>query len=234
MGNLLLNYLEKRDAAREALKNASNLGGPVITISREAGCNAVELADLIATRFNTKNPKSKWKVISKEIYQETAEELQMDPKEVFKVLHKSEKYAFDKVLKAFSDKHYVSEAKIEKTIKEVILHNAMDGHCIMVGRAVNIIAKDIKRALHIRLVAPLEYRVSSIMQSNHLNEEEATEYIDRIDKERKAHRKTLLKDNPQNKLYNIAFDRSVFTDEEIVDIIEFSAIKKGLFNRNSD
>ncbi|HRA60068.1 MAG TPA: cytidylate kinase-like family protein [Bacteroidia bacterium] len=234
MGNLLLNYLEKRDAAREALKNESNLGGPLITISREAGCNAVELADLIATRFNTKNPKSKWKVISKEIYQETAEELQMDPKEVFKVLHKSEKYAFDKVLKAFSDKHYVSEAKIEKTIKEVILHNAMDGHCIMVGRAVNIIAKDIKKALHIRLVAPLEYRVSSIMQSNHLSEEEATEYIDRIDKERKAYRKTLLKDNPNYKLYNITFDRSVFTDEEIVDILEFSAIKKGLFNRNPD
>ena len=32
MGNLLMNYLEKRDAAREALKNASNLGSPLIII----------------------------------------------------------------------------------------------------------------------------------------------------------------------------------------------------------
>jgi cytidylate kinase len=153
----------------------------------------------------------------------------MDPKEVFKILHKSEKFAFDKVLKAFSDKHYVSEIKIEKTIKEVILHNAMEGHCIMVGRAVHIIAKEVNKALHIRLVAPLQYRIESIMKNNHLNEEEAAEYIDRVDKERKAYRKALLKNNPQNKLFNLTFDKSVFTDEEIVDIIEFTATKKGLF-----
>jgi cytidylate kinase len=229
MGNLLLNYLEKRDADRDALKNISDLGGPLITISREVGCNAVDLAEKIAARLNSSHPKIKWKVISKEIYQETAEELQMDPKEVFKILHKSEKFAFDKVLKAFSDKHYVSEIKIEKTIKEVILHNAMEGHCIMVGRAVHIIAKDVNKALHIRLVAPLQYRIESIMKNNHLNEEEAAEYIDRVDKERKAYRKALLKNNPQNKLFNLTFDKSVFTDEEIVDIIEFTATKKGLF-----
>ncbi len=228
MGNLLLNYLKERDAAREALKSISNLGGTLITISREAGCDAVGLAELIAARFNSKQPKTKWKVISKEIYQETAEELQMDPKEVFKILHKSEKFAFEKVLKAFGDKHYVSETKIEKTIKEVILHNAIDGHCIMVGRAVHIIAKEIKKALNIRLVAPLHYRVSLIMENNHLNKEEAIEYIRKVDMERKAYRKVLLKDNPQFKLFNITFDRSAFTDEEIVDIIEFSAMKKGL------
>ncbi len=230
MSNLLLNYLKERDAARDALENKSNLGGPLITISREAGCDAVGLAEQIATRLNSRQNKTKWKVISKEIYQETAEELQMDTKEVFNVLHKSEKFAFEKVLKAFSDKHYVSDVKIEKTIREVILHNAFDGHCIMVGRAVNIIAKDIKKALHLRLVAPPDYRVISIMENNHLNKEEAIEYLQKVDEERKAHIKTLLKDNPQCKLFNLTFDRSVFTNDEMVDIIEFSALKKGLLS----
>ena len=230
MSNLLLNYLKERDEAREALENASSMGGPLITISREVGCDAAGLAEKIEARFNSSQPKIKWKVISKEIYQETAEELQMDPKEVFKVLHKSEKFAFDKVLKAFSDKHYVSEAKIEKTIKEVILHNAVDGHCIMVGRAVHIIARDIKKALHLRLVAPLEYRINLIMKNNNLNKEDAVEYIKKVDQERKVYRKTLLKDKPQYKLYNLTFDRSVFTDEEMVDIIEFSAIRKGIIH----
>ena len=202
--------------------------GPLITISREVGCDAVKLGEQIAKRFNSKYPKTKWKVVSKEIYQETAEELQMDPKEVFKILHKSEKFAFEKVLKSFSNKHYVSEAKIEKTIKEVIQHTAADGHCIMVGRAVLIIAKDTKKALHIPLVAPLDYRIKSIMENNKLNKEDAIEYIKKVDKERKAYRKTLLKDNPQFKYFNIAFDRSVLTDEEIIDNIEFSSIKKGL------
>lgn len=35
MGNLLLNYLHKRDSAREALRNIANLGGPLINISRD-------------------------------------------------------------------------------------------------------------------------------------------------------------------------------------------------------
>lgn len=100
----------------------------------------------------------------------------------------------------------------------------------MVGRAVHIIAKDIKKALHIRLVAPLDYRIDSIMQNNQLNKEDAIAYIHRVDKERKAYRKVLVKDDdPQNKLFDLTLNRASYTDEEIVDIIQFVAMKKNIF-----
>ena len=135
------------------------------------------------------------------------------------------------MLKAFSNKKYVSERKIGKTIKGVILNIATDGYSIMVGRAVHIIAKDIKKALHVRLVAPLEYRVNSIMKYNNLNREEALEYIEKTDKERKAYRKALLKDDPKNNLFDITLNRSVFTDEELVEIILYAAMKKNIFQK---
>lgn len=233
MSNLLENYLSKRATDKEVpKKDLISLGGPLITISREVGCNAVMLAEQIATNLNSGKHSGRWKVISKEIFQESAKELNMDPKQVIKTLHQSEKYAFSEMLKAFGHKRFVSERKIGKTIKSVILHIASDGNCIMVGRAVHIIAKDFKKALHVRLVAPLDYRINSIMKYNHLNRVEAIAYIEKVDKERKAYRKALLKDDPQNNLFDITLNRSVFTDEELVDIILHAAMKKNIFQKD--
>jgi len=229
MSNLLENYLNERITKKEGGKMGSSLsGGPVITISREVGCNAVMLAELIAARLNSKKTTKKWKVISKEVFYESARELDMDPKKIIKLLHQSEKFAFEEMIKSFSNKDYKSERKIKKTVKEVILHLANEGHYIMVGGAVHIIAKDVKKSLDIMLVAPLEYRVDSIMQNNKLNKEDALDYIKCVDKERIAYRKALLKDDPQNEIFDIILNRAVFTDEEIVDIIEYTAMKKNI------
>ena len=192
MSNLLVNYLSKRGTANEvSKKKIAEFGGPVITISRQVGCNAVMLAEQISTRLNSEKSGDKWKVISKEIFQESAKELNMDPGQIIKTIHQSEKFAFGEMLNAFSNKKYVSERKIGKTIKGVILNIATDGYSIMVGRAVHIIAKDIKRALHVRLVAPLEYRVNSIMKYNNLNREDALAYI----------KKLIMKEKPTEKHY---------------------------------
>jgi len=229
MSNLLLSYLNKRLTETEVVrKSVMPVAGPVITISREVGCNGVKLANLLATRLNLQKPEVNWKVVSKEVFQESAKELKMDPEQVRKTLHQSEKFTFEEMIKAFYDKHYKSDLTIGKTMKGVILQIAADGNCIIVGRAGHIIAKDIKNALHIRLIAPLEYRINTIMQNNHLNKKEAIDFIIQVDKERTAFRKAILKEDPQNEMFDITFNRAAFTDEEMVDLIEFSARKKQL------
>jgi len=190
------------------------------------GCNGVKLANLIAARLNSRKLEPNWKVISKEVFYESALQLKMDPEQVRKTLQQSERFTFEEMIKAFSDKNYKSELTIGKTMKGVILHIANDGFCIIVGRAGHIIAKDIKNALHIRLVAPLDYRISTIMHNNLLNREEAVHFIHKVDKERLAFRKAILKQDPQHELFDITLNRAAFSDEEIVDIIEFAATKK--------
>jgi cytidylate kinase len=202
--------------------------GPVITISREVGCNGVKLANLIASRLNSLMPETNWKVVSKEVFEESAKELKMAPEQVRKTLQ-SETFVFEDMIKAFSDKNYKSNLTIGNTMKRVILQIATEGNCIIVGRAGHIIASGIKNALHIRLVATLDYRINTIMQNNHLNREESIKFINRVEKERIAFRKAILKDQTENELFDIAFNRASFSDGDMVELIEFAATRKNLF-----
>ena len=229
MSNLLLSYLNKRMTETEAVKKSENpVAGPVITISREVGCNGVKLARLIAERLNSKNPESNWKVISKEVFHESAKELKMEPEQVRKSMQQSERFTFEEMLKAFYDKNYKSDLTIGKTMKRVILQIATDGHCIIVGRAGHIIARKIKQAVHIRLIAPLDYRINTIMHNNHLNNEEALNFINKVEKERMAFRKAILKQDPQSEMFDMTLNRAAFSDEEIIELIECAAMKKNL------
>lgn len=232
MSNLLLTYLNKRMTGEEVAKmSKTKSAGPVITISREVGCNGVKLANLIASRLNSRNPESSWKVISKEVFEQSAIELKMEPEQVRKTLQ-SETFVFEDMIKAFSDKNYKSNLTIGNTMKRVILHIATEGNCIIVGRAGHIIASGIKNALHIRLVATLDYRINTIMQNNHLNREESIKFINRVENERIAFRRAILKDHPENELFDIAFNRASFSDEDMVELIEFAATKKNLFQNS--
>lgn len=229
MSNLLLSYLNKRMTETEIVKKSENpVAGPVITISREVGCNGVKLARLIAARLNSKNPEFSWKVISKEVFHESAKELKMEPEQVRKSMQQSERFTFEEMLKAFYDKNYKSDLTIGKTMKRVILQIATDGHCIIVGRAGHIIARNIKQAVHIRLIAPLDYRINTIMQNNHLSNEEALNFINKVEKERMAFRKAILKQDPQNELFDITLNRAAFSDDEIIELIECIAMRKNL------
>ena len=69
MGNSLMNYLNSRLKEAKAREYGNmNEAGPVITISREVGCNGLVLARLIAERLNKNLAKGSWNVLSKEIF----------------------------------------------------------------------------------------------------------------------------------------------------------------------
>ena len=219
-------YLNKRLLGFDIRKTKSLEPGPVITISREVGCNGLKLARLLATRLNTHSSAAEWRVLSKEVFNESARELDMDAERVRKTFKQADKYTFDEILKAFNDKNYKSDRKIAKTVSDVIHSFAIDGFCIIVGRASHIIAKDIKNSIHIRLVASSEYRIENIMKNKKLNRQKAIEFISKIEKERSAFRNAVCKDKNFEELFDLTINREKFNDEEIVDIIEYAVNKK--------
>lgn len=232
MGNLLLKYLNDRLSENHFEKQPKKLvSNPVITISREAGCNGVKLANLLAESLNKRNPPVKWKVISKEVFFESAKMLNMNPEEIKKTLNQKEKFVLDGIIKAFNEKRFKSEQTIAKTTREVIQHFALDGYCIIVGRAGNVIAKDIQTALHVRLIAPLEYRIKTIMENDHLTREKAIEFIRNTDEERIAFREAIFGDKIKEDLFDLFLNRASFSNEAMVEMIEFGAKIKGIFNQ---
>lgn len=220
MGNSLLNYLNQRmqeenPQAKGRLVNA----GPVITISREVGCNGLVIANQLAYELNKRKVIAEWKVLSKEIFYKSAQELQLDPEKIRKMFKKTDTQTFDHILSAFGDKRYKSEAKITNTVREVIRSLAIDGFNIIVGRASNIIASDIKNALHLRFIAPSEYKVANIMKNNNLNRTEAISFIERVEKERISFRKMIKAEIEQESHFDLTINRASFTDKQVIDMI---------------
>lgn len=232
MSNSLLIYLNKRLKEENPFSKGNILmAGPVITISREVGCNGLKLANLIAKRLNAQRMISEWKVLSKEVFYQSAKELDLEPEKVRRIFKQSDKYVFDEILKAFNNKQYKSERRIIKTVSDVVRSFAIDGFSIIVGRAGHLIAKDIQCALHIRLVAPLEYRINTIMENNGLNREEAKAFIKKVEQERISFRKAICEGKLIEEMFDITINRATFTDDQILDIIEYSFDKKRLLER---
>lgn len=227
-----MGYLDKRLKKDDYLeKKGIETAGPVVTISREVGCNGLMLAKLIASRLNKRKLIRDWRVLSKEIFSQSAAELNMLPEHVQRVFKQSDKYIFDEILKAFNNRNYKSEQKIKNTLIDVVRSFAIDGYSIIVGRAGHIIANDIKNSLHIRLIAPLEYRINTIQVNNNLNRDEALHFVQQVENERALFRKAIRVKNLHEELFDLILNRASYTDDEIIDIIEYVMDKKCILEK---
>lgn len=232
MKNTLMFYLDKRLHQQDVRYHSANTQpGPVICISREVGCGAVNIARLLAIELDRHTMYHNWKVLSKEILEESARELNMDPCKLKNYLREGERGLFDDILSAFSEKRYKSDRKISKTLIDLITSFAQDGHCIIVGRAGHIIARDIEKSLFVKLVAPPDWRVKQIMEKNNLQIREAIEFIERTEKERQNFIKHLGENNKEAE-FDLSINLSRMNITEVVNFIRFAAHTKGLLETN--
>ncbi len=223
MENSLLNYMNKRfGEISPARRPESHVAGPVITISRQVGCGGVKLARKLAQTLNEFAICKKWQVISKEVLHESARQLELDPRKVSRLFTRNEHSTFDEILEAFNAKMYKSDRVILKTVKEVIKGFAVDGCCIIVGRGGHIIAKDIEHSLHIRLEAPLEWRIEKIVSRNNISTDEAFKFITETEKKRDTFRKHYLNKKHPEEMFDLTINVSGFKSENIVKLIKSS------------
>lgn len=229
MENSLLNYMNKRfgDTATHNRPN-NQMAGPVITISRQVGCSGLKIARKLSETLNEFVVCKKWQVISKEVLKESARELELDPQKVNRLFTHNEHSTFDEILEAFNAKMYKSDRVILKTVKEVIKGFAVDGCCIIVGRAGHLLAKDIEHSLHIRLEAPLEWRIEKVAANHHISSEEARQFIIEAEKNRNAFRKHYLDKKHPEELFDLVIDVSKFKTANIVKLLKNAVELKGI------
>ena len=226
--NILLRYLEDRHVDDETQRNNKE-PGPVITISRQFGCSGRFLADKLADALNKKrDQQSSWKVISKEILEKSAKELELDPSQVEYVFKYEKRSAIDDILSALSSKYYKSDRKIRNTIKKVIYSFGKEGHSIIIGRCGSSITKNIRRSLHIRLIAPVDWRVQVIKKRFNLTTKKAKDYVLDIDKKRQELRNNLAGTKLDDTHYDLLINVKNFTHDEIAEIILGAMEVRGL------
>ncbi len=218
MYNTLLNYMNRRLGEEEKKSTPSfKIAGPVITISREVGCGGILVGQHLAEELNKSVYCKQWQVISKEVLSQSAKELKVKQEKVDRLFASSEHFTFDEILSAFSEKYYKSNRVIMKTVREVIHNFASDGCCIIVGRAGHLIASDIDNSLHVRLVAPMKWRVDSVAASKQMTKADALKYINDIEKERTVFRDYFRKNKDEQERFDLTIDVSRF---ELTDLIK--------------
>lgn len=229
MNNTLMVYLNKRMLQNDRkYMQVNNRPGPVICISREVGCGAAAIAGLLADELDKLTFCKKWKVLSKEILEESARELNMAPATLKNLLKEGDRGIIDNILTAFSEKRYKSEKKIANTLIDLISSFANDGHCIIVGRAGHVIAREIEKSLFIKLTAPHDWRVKQIMKKNDLNMREAIEFIEKEEKERNNLVKRIEDEKHIDAEFDLIIDLSRMSIANVIAIIQFAAQTKGL------
>ena len=202
------------------LKKPSGQDGPVITISRQTGCDARQVAENIVDALNRKLGSSKWKWVDKDIIYAIAKELNTDTQRVENFYKGIELSNMSEMIMAFSG-GFVSDLRVKKAIKDVILSICKEGHIVLVGRGGVSIAHDIPDSLHIRLISPFYWRVENVMKKNAIDIEAAEEYVVDTDEKRFNLITTFLDKKQLNidYLFDSTINRQSFSIAETSDLI---------------
>lgn len=233
MENRLFEYMNKRVGGGFIPSRPTKDPGPVITISRQTGCGARGIAWAICEELNKKgNPSDKndgkWRFINREILQESAEQLNLDPKALKNVIDDKNRGIMDQIVGALSTHSHKSDQKILKTVQDVIRQFANNGKVILIGRGGARICHDIKLSLHVRLVAPEDWRIAEIARRLDFSKSYATEYVKKRDVERELLVTKLFGKKPDSSAYDVEMNCSRFTEKELAAAIIQLAVIKGL------
>jgi cytidylate kinase len=227
MENILKLYFEKRYLEQESMKPCGP--GPIVTISREFGCPSKATAQMLTEALNKRSIKPAapaWKYISKEVVEEAARKLDIKTIEMNYLISSGEKGLVEDLLTSFSP-NYVSSRKIKKILNDVIRSIALQGHQVIVGRGSVAILQGCPHVLHIRLQAPLEWRVKGISISRGLKEAEALRLTNETDQKRMALIELLHGRKFDQNLFDIVFNCTTFSKEEIVQsILKIMEVRK--------
>ncbi len=205
--------------------------GPYISISRDFGCMANNIARQLSKELTKRNKTSginkEWKWINKTILEESAKALDLSPSKIEYVFHSQKKSMMDEIIGAMSQRYYKSDKKIRNTIIEVIRNIAKTGNVIIVGRGGVAFAADNPKSLHIKLTAPIEWRVERISKSYNKSKAEALKFILEVDKERKFLIDSFMGFDTDLSIFDIVFNRKTLKENEIVySIVNMLEMKK--------
>jgi len=205
--------------------------GMVITISRDTGCDGMPIVKEITKQLNANlkgnNKKYPWKFVSKEIFEKSAKKLNVHMDIFDKLEHAKDKGFIEDIIHSFSNEKYPSDFKIKKTFKEVIESVEQGGGVVILGRAGVAIVNHSKRNLHVKLTAPIGWRVQKVAKEYDTTEAKAMKHIQESDKKRQDLKKYYMRRKVHYTDYDIVLNVSSLTKKEICSSLASMIEEKG-------
>jgi len=212
-------YFDER-YRKSVLSGPASDDGPVITISRLTGCDAREIASDVVDKMNLIKGSINWKWVDKDIIYSIARELNIDTQRIENYYHGFKLTDLSEMIMAFSG-GFVSDLRVKKAIKDVVLSICKEGNVVIVGRGGVSIAQGIKDALHVRLVAPLGWRTENVMRKKEMDQQTALKYIKETDEKRNDLMHTFLdkKTKDLDNLFDVTLNREAYSVHDTADLI---------------
>lgn len=207
--------------------------GPYITLSRQYGCDGEDLGLLFAEKLNKMDPEKEWIFYYKDLLRRLSEDTGLPEKFLEK-----ERLAKPGLIKDFLrglKKDSIPDGlEIRNQITIMIRTIAFEGYCIILGQGAAAATTDIDNGISIRLEAPKDWRIARISVREKLDKAQAAAKIEEIENQRKHLRRIYEQQNPREPAFAITFDNSIFSKEQIVEIVVETMLKKGLIEDKTE
>jgi Cytidylate kinase len=195
--------------------NPAGPRGSVVTISRQAGSGSHVVAEELVVRLQAQAADGSfpWTMFDRNLVEKVLEEHDL-PDRLAKSMPEDRTSEMADTMDGLFGLRPSSWALVRKTA-DTILHLAMLGNVIVIGRAGNIITSRLDNAFHVRLVGSLDKRIDHVRDNKHLGWKAASEYVQKQDLGRKRYvNKYYGKDIDDPLLYHLMIntDRVCYAD----------------------
>lgn len=161
-----------------------------VTISRQAGCGAIHVAEKLAILLQERAPRPQavWTVFDRELMRQVLADHNL-PDYLARFLPEDRVSEIENTLADIFGVHPPVHTVIQQTA-ETMLKLAELGGVILIGRAGHLVTAKLPRVLHVRLVAPLDDRIDRICRDDRRTPAEALAFCREEDAARARYVKT--------------------------------------------
>ena len=196
---------------------------PVITISRDFASGGRKLGRMLAKRLD-------YQYVDKYLFQKIAEDLNVSER-TLESFEKSREYRISNVFsRMFSisyierivgyDKSVVEEQEYQTSLKNLILGVAQEDDVVIIGRAAYFFLKDMENCCHIRLFAPMDWRIKYAVENRGTPRDQAKDIIEKKDVNELWFRRFMCGESFDDQfLYHLNLNMSLISFEKAVEIV---------------
>jgi cytidylate kinase len=215
-------------SATRALSAEKPLSHPrAVTVSRQAGCGALVVAEKLARHLQAASPQGSapWTVFDRNLMERVLEDHHL-PGRLAKFLPEDRMTELQDIMDELFGLRPPSWTVVQQTA-ESILQLAQLGNAILIGRGATMVTAKLPDVFHVRLVAPLEKRVEHAHEFYNMSKPKARKFCVDEDRGRKRYlRKYYGADVDDPLLYHLIVNTGMVSYDEAARLIAEAALGK--------
>lgn len=191
---------------------------PFVTISRQAGAGGWALAGSLANMLNKRDRgPTPWQVFDRLLVETVAKDHNISTRLIDSIEDVSHNWLKD-ILGALTVDP--AEITVYRRLAQTMRAIAQVGHAIVVGRGGFFVTHGVPGGIHVRLVAPREYRVENSMRQFELSQVDAERRVDEITRNREEFFRRYCKSEADvEDMFTVTFNTSQMSEQRIAEML---------------